>query len=75
MKYGGLSEIEMNLDLLLDHQISKEDFLHHIEEALDDRYFEILENVGYRVNSKVSKDPPWDATMMRDDDVEKFLNE
>lgn len=75
MKYDGLTEIEMNLDLLLEHQISKEDFLHGIEESLDDRYFEILENIGHRINSSGSFNPPWDATMVVDEEAEKFLDE
>lgn len=75
MKYDSLPEIEMNLDLFLEHQISKEDFLHGIEESLDDRYFEILENVGRRINSNGSFNPPWDATMVIDEEVERFLNE
>ena len=74
MKYGGLEEIKMNLDLLLEHQISKEDFISSLEEALDDRFFEILENIGYRINSKISRDPPWDATMVIDSEIESFLD-
>jgi hypothetical protein len=75
MKYEGLSEIEINTDLLLDGDLSKEEFLSFIESCLDDRYFEILENVGQRINSGGTFNPPWDATMVIDDEVEKFLDE